>query len=81
MAVLYDMRAVKKPVNVTVNGELLAQAKDAHINLSAVLEHALAEEVNKRKAAAWKEEAQEAIAEYNKNIEEQGLFSEGIRTF
>jgi len=40
-------------LNLSVNGDLLAQAKSAGVNLSSVLEHALIAEVKKRKAESW----------------------------
>lgn len=45
----YDLSAPKKPTNLTVNSDLLAQAKALGINLSQVLEQSLTQEVKKRK--------------------------------
>jgi len=81
MSTLYNTNAPKKPTNLTVNSDLLSQAKDYKINLSATLENALADALKAKKIDLWKEENREAIISYNKKIEEFGLFSDEIRMF
>lgn len=81
MSSLYDATAPKKPTNLTVNLDLLSQAKSLGINLSAVLEQALVAEVRKRKAEAWQRENQAAIKAYNRDIEASGTFSDHMRSF
>ena len=77
----YDLSAPKKPTNLTVNSDLLAQAKALGINLSQVLEQSLTQEVKKRKAEAWLRENQEAIQSYNQDVLDLGLFSDDLRPF
>ncbi len=81
MSMLYNINAPKKPTNLTVNSDLLSQAKDYKINLSATLENALADALKHKKIELWKEENREAISVYNDTIEEYGLFSDEIRMF
>jgi antitoxin CcdA len=81
MSLLYNTNAPKKPTNLTVNSDLLSQAKEMKINLSATLENALADALKTRKQEIWKEENKEAINSYNKHVTEFGLFSDGIRMF
>ena len=71
----------KRAANLSVNAELLDQAKALDINLSATLEQALEAEVRLRKRERWLEENREAIAAYNKHIEEHGIFSDHVRLF
>jgi antitoxin CcdA len=78
---LYNANAPKKPTNLTINSDLLSQAKDMKINLSATLENALAEALKSKKAEQWKEENKESIFAYNEMIEANGVFSDGIRMF
>lgn len=73
--------APKKPINLSVNGELLTQAKAAGINLSAVLEKALSAEVKRLRAEAWLHENREAIQNYNQDLESQGNFADHFRAF
>lgn len=77
----YNEAAPRKATNLTVNSDLLAQAKELGINLSAVLERSLAEEVKKRRAELWLQQNREAIAEYNAEILKSGTFSDGLRSF
>ena len=81
MSVLYNINAPKKPTNLTINSDLLTQAKDYKINLSATLEIALADALKAKKVDLWKEENKEAIESYNTIVEEYGLFSDEIRMF
>ncbi len=81
MSSTYDLSAPKRPANLTVNSDLLAQAKELGINLSAVLEKSLAEKVKELKAQAWLEENRVAIDRYNQDIAERGVFSDGVRGF
>ena len=80
-ALVYDTSAPRKPTNLTVNSDLLRRAKERKINVSSVLEAALAEELRLREQAEWKQETKEAIDTYNKKVREVGLFSDGMRTF
>ncbi len=81
MDFVHDSSAPKKPTNLSVNSDLLLQAKKLKINLSAVFEQALIDQVRKQKTATWLEENQSAIAAYNQEIEESGVFSQGLRSF
>ncbi len=81
MSFLYNANAPKKPTNLTINSDLLTQAKEMKINLSATLENALADAVKTKKQEMWKEDNKEAISSYNEHITEFGLFSDGLRMF
>jgi len=78
---VYDMKAPKKAANLSLNSDLLAQAKALNINISSTVEKSLAEEVRKHKEAAWLENNQEAIEEQNRFIKKHGLFSDQYRVF
>ncbi len=77
----FDVTAPKRPVNVRMNSDLVDQAKALKINLSRKLETHLAELVAERQRQAWKEENQEAIAQYNTRIFEEDVFSKQLRQF
>ena len=49
MSSLYNTNAPKKPTNLTVNSDLLKQAKDYKINISATLKTALADALKAKK--------------------------------
>jgi antitoxin CcdA len=77
----YDIYAQKKPTNLSINSDLLRQAKEHHINLSQTLELRLEELLREEKQRKWQIENQEAVEEYNKRIETRGVFSDGLRQF
>ena len=78
---LYDTNARKKPTNLSLNSDLLRQARDLRINLSQTLERCLAQMLLDEKRRVWREENREAIEDYNRRIEEQGVFSNDLRGF
>ncbi len=71
--------AAKRAANLSVNAELLDEAKALGINLSVTLEKALTEAVRAKKRAQWLEENHEAIAAYNAWVDEHGVFSPMFR--
>lgn len=81
MLPLYDQTAVKKPTNLSLNSDLLRQARELDINLSSVLEEALEELVKRRLGERWLAENREAIAAYNEHVEARGVWSDGVRAF
>ena len=78
---LYDPNARKKPTNLSLNSDLLRQARDLRINLSQTLERCLAQMLLDEKRRTWREENREAIDAYNRRIEKQGVFSNDLRGF
>jgi len=67
----------KRRTNVTLNAELLEQAKALGINLSATFDIALKEAVREQQRKQFMEENQQAIDSCNAFTEEAGLFSQG----
>jgi len=81
MLILYNLNAPKKPTNLTINSDLLTKAKELKINISSVLENALAEKVKQTKRDAWLLENSESIVAYNNHISDFGVFGDDVRTF
>ena len=81
MYLLYNENATKKPTNLTVNTDLLSQAKSLNINISSILEAALIETLKKNKRKEWLEENEDSIQAYNSLVNQNGVFSDGNRTF
>ena len=77
----YNTDAPKKPVNLTLNSDLLKLSKDMGLNLSGLAEEAIAQAVRTRLAEAWLHENDGAIQAYNRRIEAHGVFSDGLRSF
>ena len=78
---LYDPNARKKPTNLSLNSDLLQQARDLRINLSQTLERCLAQMLLDEKRRVWREENRKAIDAYNCRIKEKGVFSNKLRGF
>jgi len=81
MLVCYNLDAPKKPTNLTINSDLLNQAKSLNINISSVLESALADKVRQKMQSEWLQENQDSISLYNTHISNFGVFSDDFRTF
>lgn len=81
MLIGYRIDAPKKPVNLSLNSDLLKMGKDLGLNLSSVAETALAQAVKVSMAERWLTENAEAIQAYNERVEAHGVFSDGSRTF
>jgi antitoxin CcdA len=81
MNAVFDPKAPKKACNVSVNEDLLRQAKELGINLSQTLEGELEKRVRNARAKAWQEENRDAIDAYNRYVAEHGVWSDGLRTF
>lgn len=71
----------KKPVNLSVDEDLLQQAKSLHINLSRKFEEMLADLLVEERRRQWLEENKDAIEDYNARIARNGAFSDGLRRF
>jgi len=81
MQPIYNTQAQKKATNLSVNSDLLAQAKQLKINISATLEKSLIQEVRKHKEASWLAENKEALLASNTFVAKHGLFSDEHRVF
>ncbi|MBS0516323.1 MAG: type II toxin-antitoxin system CcdA family antitoxin [Proteobacteria bacterium] len=73
--------AVKKPTNVSISSDLLADARKLNINLSAELEKRLEEIVRQHRREQWLKENRDAIEAYNRHVEKHGVWSDGLRSW
>jgi antitoxin CcdA len=69
----------KRPVNLSIDADLLAEAKAAGTNLSRLLEGALADELKERRWQKWREENRAAIEASNAELERNGLWADKYR--
>jgi antitoxin CcdA len=77
----FNTSAPKKAANLSINVELLNQAKALHINLSATLEQALTEIIRDKHRQQWLQDNQQSIMQYNQRVEAEGCFSDNLRNF
>ncbi|TBN41171.1 hypothetical protein EYE42_07270 [Paracoccus subflavus] len=73
--------ATKTATNVTLSASLLAEARELHLNVSAIAEHALAAAVRDARAARWQKGNSEALAQRAVWIEENGMPLADIQTW
>jgi antitoxin CcdA len=76
---LYDLDAAKRPVNLTLNGDLVTRARAEGLNLSALAEEAvaaaLARQVRKKLAA----EIAQACRAHEQYLAEYGSLGDALR--
>lgn len=75
------MSATKKAVNLSVDSELLRQARARDINLSAALERALEDALRQHRREAWLAANRQGISAYNEQVETHGAFADTLRSF
>lgn len=80
-SIIFNQAAPKKSANLSINADLLQQAKQLNINLSQTLEQHLAGIIRQAQRNQWLAENQSALDEYNRRIEKHGTFSDGLRQF
>ena len=81
MTYAHNLDAPKKATNLSINSDLLTQAKKLGINISSFLETSLAQEVQRLKTQAWLKENESAIRAYNEDVESHGAFGDSLRAF
>jgi antitoxin CcdA len=77
----YDTDAPKKTTHLSINADLLRQAREEHINLSQALEKHLVELMLEIKRQKWREGSREAIEEYARFVDKHGCFGDSVRCF
>ncbi|WP_353199043.1 type II toxin-antitoxin system CcdA family antitoxin [Sandarakinorhabdus sp.] len=76
-----DVRATRRPTNVSLDRGLVEEARAHGINLSQACERGIAEQVAKVKAEHWLAENRVAISAYNEHVEQHGLPLARFRQF
>jgi len=69
----------KRPVNVSLDPKLIAEAKEFGTNLSQVLEQALHAAHATHRRRKWEQENKAAIEAWNKLVDEDGLWADKYR--
>ena len=74
-------RKPKKAVNLTLDAELVTEAKEFGTNLSQVLDGAVREAHREKRRAKWREDNREATESMNAYVKKHGLWSKKYRTW
>ena len=72
--------AHKKAVNLSVDADLVIEAKALGINMSALLEKALRAAHSELRSRKWRDDNAEAIAQWNALIDQDGIWADKYRT-
>ena len=82
---LSDTPALKKSMRLRVNGDLLLKVRELNLDLSVILEEAIAEQLKQRlgekQRRLWRKQNSKALQTYNRFVEEHGVFSDGLKCF
>jgi post-segregation antitoxin (ccd killing protein) len=76
---LYEPKAPKQTVSLSVNSDLYAKAKSVGINASRVAEEALAREYAVRRSEAITAELRQDLAAVDSYAEQHGSFADFVR--
>jgi antitoxin CcdA len=71
----------KRPINLTIRGDLLEAARAEGVNLSATLERALEEELAALRRRRWRQDNTAAIEAYNEHVRRHAPALSAARTF
>lgn len=78
---LFDHSAPKRPVNVSVNADLIRLARERGVNLSQILEQSLVSLLHAETRESFLERNRAGFAAYERYVEENGVFGDDYRSF
>ena len=81
MGMLARKPAPRRPTNISLDADLVQEAKAEGVNLSKACETGLEAELRRVKNERWLKENREALLAWNEWIEENGLPFEDHRQF
>ena len=76
-----SVKSAKKPTNVSINQQLLAEAKALEVNISKAAEAGLARAIADRRADLWLAENRAALDSSNAYFDKHGLPLAKYRSF
>jgi antitoxin CcdA len=76
---LYDPQASKRPVNVSLNSDLVARARAEGLNVSALAEEALAAALSRIAQEKFEAEIAQACRAHEQYLAEYGSLGDAVR--
>jgi antitoxin CcdA len=76
---IYDREASKRPVNVTLNSDLVARARAEGLNMSALAEEAVAAALGRIARKKFEAEIAQACCVHEQYLAEYGSLGDAIR--
>ncbi|MFZ4857270.1 MAG: type II toxin-antitoxin system CcdA family antitoxin [Desulfuromonadaceae bacterium] len=77
----YNHAAPKQTAHLSINSDLLRQAKEEKINLSQTLEKFLVQAIRDKRRQEWLDNSHESIEEYRQFVEKNSCFGDSLRCF
>jgi antitoxin CcdA len=71
----------RRGTNLTIDPALVSEGKAAGLNLSRIAEEAILTALRQVHQQRWLAENAEAIAAYNRRVEDRGMFNDALRQF
>ncbi len=81
MDALENMSVGKKSIKLNLPMDVLENARALNLNLSCELETHLRKVICEKQSEQWRIENREAILAMNRELERDGLWSDGLRMF
>ncbi|MEW5838491.1 MAG: type II toxin-antitoxin system CcdA family antitoxin [Pseudomonadota bacterium] len=78
---IYDESVGKQATNVTINKDVLRQARELKLSVSRAAEERLIELIRAEREKQLREELAESIQAYNAFVDEHGFFADELRLF
>jgi post-segregation antitoxin (ccd killing protein) len=75
----YDPAALRKPVNLSINGDLISKARKENLNLSSIAEEAIGRALAEIAAARFREDIALSIAQHEAAVREYGSLTDAIQ--
>ena len=79
MRPLYDATAQRRAVNLSLNSDLVAKARQEQLNLSAIAEEAITRALGQAAKRRFEAEIARGIAEYEEFLAEYGSLTDAVQ--
>ena len=79
MGALYDEKAPRRAVNLSLNSDLVSKARSCGLNLSGIAEEAIKREVARIARERFEAEIRRGVEEHEAYLAKYGSFAEAVR--
>lgn len=79
MGALYDEKAPRRAVNLSLNSDLLSKARACGLNLSGIAEEAIKLEVARVARERFEAEIRRSVEQHDAYLAEYGSFADAVR--
>jgi antitoxin CcdA len=76
---IYDRTVPRRPVNLSLNSDLIAKARSENLNLSAIAEDAISHVLTQIATTRFHEDIARGVVEYEGYLQEYGSFTDAVQ--